>query len=176
MVAPIFNRDHVVSECVQRTHSFINRVDQSVPRNLCRKGALTQSLLEIAAQRLSQPLICTSSPRHARRLRGWYTLRRTLPARDPQPGCPHQRAHRLDRQIETVTLPQLLAGQRRPQNPGSTRGSPPSPAVPCRQRAGGCPDGHACPTPVRPRGRLITPHQPLDLAHAQSAVQLPGPA
>ncbi|KVC69769.1 hypothetical protein WI74_24610 [Burkholderia ubonensis] len=41
-------------------------------------------------------------------------LRRALPARHPQAGVGHQLADRLLGEPDAVTLPQLLAGQRRP--------------------------------------------------------------
>jgi hypothetical protein len=38
---------------------------------------------------------------------------RPLPARNPQAGGNHQRAHRLDSQSDAMTFPQLLARERR---------------------------------------------------------------
>ncbi|KVT50902.1 hypothetical protein WK54_23310 [Burkholderia ubonensis] len=95
-------------------------------------------------------------------------LRRALPARHPQAGVGHELADRLLGEPDAVTLPQLLAGQRRPKIGVAIADD--------RER----PVGRSCiqttitGTPALARGQssrarlAVTIHQTLDLTHGQT--------
>ena len=61
----------------------------------------------------SEPSICTSSPRQSRRARGWrHALQPVLPP-NPKAGANHPLPQRLDPEIQTMKLGQLLGRQGR---------------------------------------------------------------